>query len=75
MNFFSEDGTGTTVEGFSAKDAKGIAVDSNNEARRMVFFEFMTLGALANEADFSLLAMLPVLGVDAAQLQVGGLFR
>ena len=67
MNFFSEDGTGTTVEGFSANDAKGIAVDSNNEARRMAFFEFMTLETLANEADFSLLAMLPVLRVDAVQ--------
>ena len=75
MNFFSEDGTGTTVGGFSADDAKGIAVDSNNEARRMAFFEFMTLEVLANEADFSLLAVLPVLGVDAAKLQVSGLFR
>ena len=75
MNFFSEDGTGMTVEGFSENDTQGIAVDSNNEARRMVFFEFMTLEALANEADFSLLAVLPVLGVDAAQLQVSGLFR
>ena len=67
MNFFSEDGTGMTVEGFSANDIQGIAVDSNNEARRMVFFEFMTLETLANEADFSLLAMLPVLRVDAVQ--------
>ena len=75
MNFFSEDGTGTTVEGFSANDAKGIAVDSNNEARRMAFFEFMTLGALASERDPPSVAVLPVLGVDAAQLQVSGLFR
>jgi hypothetical protein len=58
MNFFSGDGTGMTVEGFSANDTQGIAVDSNNEVRRMAFFEFMTFGVLASQSDPASLTML-----------------
>ena len=75
MNFFRGDGTGMTVEGFSPNAAEDIQNDRNNTARRMGFFVFMTFKVLANQADPPSLAVLPVLGVDAAQLQVSGLFR
>ena len=64
-----------TVEGLSPNTLEAIQNDTNNEARRMRFFVFMAVDVLASQSDPASLAVLPVLGVDAAQLQVSGLFR
>ena len=74
MNFLSGDGTGMTVEGFSPNVLEAIQNDTNSETRMIEFFLFMIFKGSASERDPPSVTVLLVFGVDAVQLQVGGLF-
>jgi hypothetical protein len=74
MNFLSGDGTGMTVEGFFPNVLEAIQNDTNSETRMIEFFLFMIFKGSASERDPPSVTVLLVFGVDAAQLQVGGLF-
>ena len=64
-----------TVEGLSPNALEDMQIDRNEAARVFAFFILTTFQVLAGQTDLSAFTMLRMLGVDAAQLQVSGLFR
>tara|TARA_E500000331_G_scaffold273334_1_gene265309 strand:- start:165 stop:371 length:207 start_codon:yes stop_codon:yes gene_type:complete len=67
MNFLSEDGTGMTVDGNSAKDGPAIQIIKKHTARFFVFFIPRTFQVLASQADLSAFPMLRMLQAYAVQ--------
>jgi len=74
MNFFNEEGSAITVEGFSPNITEGIQQDKNNTTRRIELFGIMMFNCLADEQDLSLGCILLMLRIDTMQLQVSRSF-